>query len=294
MRSAAIRPTDGPTPSTGHTSSTGRTGRSVHGIREPLSPAERIRAVVGYFLTVYRRTWRGSIIGRFATPLFFLLAMGLGLGSLVDAKAGGVGGLSYLHFVVPAIVATQAMWVAMGESTYQVMGYFKWNKMYAAMLATPLRVGDVLFGHLLTVVFHLATATTIFVGVAALFGGFPGWGALWCIPVGVVTGLAFAVPVFAYTASQETEDGFNVLFRLVVSPLMLFSGTFFPIDQLPVWLQPIAWATPLWHGVELARGAATGVVSSPVPAWVHVAALLSFVGVGGWLALRLFTRRLIA
>ncbi|MBK8733183.1 MAG: ABC transporter permease [Actinomycetales bacterium] len=272
----------------------GRAGRGGHGTREPLSWLERIRAVVGYFLTVYRRTWRGSIIGRFASPLFFLLAMGLGLGSLVDAKAGGVGGLSYLHFVVPAIVATQSMWVAMGESTYQVMGYFKWNKMYAAMLATPLRVADILTGHLLTVVFHLATATTIFVAVAAEFGGFAGWGALWCIPIGVLTGLAFAVPVFAYTASQQTEDGYNILFRMVVSPLMLFSGTFFPIAQLPVWLQPIAWATPLWHGVELARGAATGVVSSPVAAWVHVAALLAFVGIGWVLALRLFTRRLVA
>ncbi len=272
----------------------GRAGRGGHGIREPLSWLERIRAVVGYFLTVYRRTWRGSIIGRFASPLFFLLAMGLGLGSLVDAKAGGVGGLSYLHFVVPAIVATQSMWVAMGESTYQVMGYFKWNKMYAAMLATPLRVADILTRHLLTVVFHLATATTIFVAVAAEYGGFAGWGALWCIPIGVLTGLAFAVPVFAYTASQQTEDGYNILFRMVVSPLMLFSGTFFPIAQLPVWLQPIAWATPLWHGVELARGAATGVVSSPVAAWVHVAALLAFVGIGWVLALRLFTRRLVA
>ena len=81
---------------------------------------------------------------------------------------------------------------------------------------------------------------------------------------------------------------------MVVSPLMLFSGTFFPIAQLPVWLQPIAWATPLWHGVELARGAATGVVSSPVAAGVHVAARLAFVGIGWGLARRLFPRRLVA
>ncbi len=265
--------------------------RLAHGVRRPLAPGERLLGPLEYFATVYRRTWRGSIIGRFLSPLLFLLSMGLGLGSLVDERAGGVDGTSYLHFVVPGIVATQAMWIAMGESTYQVFSYIKWNRMYHSMLATPLRVSEVLRGHLAAVVGHLTLGTTIFVAVAALFRGFSSWEALLTIPIGVLTGLAFAVPIFAYTGKQTGDDGFNILFRLVLTPLMLFSGTFFPISQLPGWMQPVAWVTPLWHGVELSRGAATGGLTL---GWglLHAAVLVGFV-VGGWYAaVRIFTRRL--
>ncbi len=266
--------------------------RGRPGVRPPLPTAQRVASVAAYFVDVYRRVWPGSIIGRFLSPLLFLLSMGLGLGSLVDRSSGGVDGHSYLQFVVPALVATQAMWVAMGESTYQVMGYLKWNRMYEAMLATPLSVRDVLTGHLLTVAGHLTVATTIFVGVAALFGGFASWWALLGIPLGVLTGLAFAIPIFGYTARQEDEDGFNILFRLVVTPLMLFSGTFFPVEQLPALLRPVAWVTPLWHGVAASRAAAFG---QPV-SWafaLHVLVLVAFVGAGWVWALRGFTRRLV-
>jgi lipooligosaccharide transport system permease protein len=266
--------------------------RAQHGIRQPLGVGERWRAVFGYLLAVYRRTWRGTVIGRFLSPLFFLLSMGLALGALVDERAGGIDGTPYLQYVVPAIVATQAMWVSMGESTYQVLGYFKWNRAYHAMLATPLAVRDVLVGHLIAVVAHLSLATSIFMVVAAAFGGFGSWWALLCLPVAVLTGMAFTVPIFAFTATQEGDDGFNILFRWVMTPLMLFSGTFFPVAQLPVWMQPVAWLTPLWHGVEPSRQAATGQI-----AWgsfgLHVLALLTFVGVGWVLAVRTFTRRLV-
>ena len=130
---------------------------------------------MAHHFVVYRRTWRGSIITRFLSPLFFLLSMGLGLGALVDDSAGGVDGLPYLQFVVPGILAMQAMMTAFGESTYAVMGYIKWNQMYAAMLATPLRVVEVLGGHLAVVAFHLFTGSLIFVLVSAPFGAFASW-----------------------------------------------------------------------------------------------------------------------
>src|SRR5829696_455157 len=138
-------------------------GRLDSGPRPGLSQAERLGAVMGHHLLVYRRTWRGSIIGRFLSPLFFLLSMGLGLGALVDDRAGGVDGVPYLTYVVPGILAMQAMMTAFGESTYAVMGYLKWNQMYSAMLATPLRVAEVLGGHLAVVAFHLSTGALIFV-----------------------------------------------------------------------------------------------------------------------------------
>jgi lipooligosaccharide transport system permease protein len=113
------------------------------------------------------------------------------------------------------------------------------------------------------------------------------------VPAAVLTGLAFAVPTFALSARLENDNGFSILFRFVVTPLMLFSGTFFPIDQLPVWMQPLAWVTPLWHGVELCRDAATGTA----PGWLglaHLAVLLVYVGVGWVLARASFTRRLVS
>lgn len=266
--------------------------RATHGTRHPLSRGERVLAILGYFATVYRRTWRGSIIGRFLSPLFFLLSMGLGLGALVDDRSGGIDGSPYLHFVVPAIVATQAMWVAMGESTYQVLGYIKWNMAYHAMLATPMTVRDILAGHLLSVVGHLVTATSIFMAVAALFGGFSSWLALLGLPIAVLTGMAFTIPIFAFTATQDGDSGFNILFRWIMTPLMLFSGTFFPIDQLPIWMQPLAWVTPLWHGVEASRQAATGAVDA-VPLIGHLLVLVVFIVVGWVLAERSFTKRLV-
>ena len=268
--------------------------RATRGVRQPLSPAERVLAVLGYHAVVYSRTWRGSIITRLLSPVLFMLSMGIGLGALVDDRAGGIDGRPYLHFVVPGIVATQTMWVAWSESSYQVLGYIKWNMGYHAQLATPLRVRDVLAGHVLAITGHLVVATTLFMAVAALFGGFGSWWALACLPIGVLTGLAFTTPIFAFTATQEGDDGFNILYRWIITPLMLFSGTFFPVDQLPGWMQPVAWVTPLWHGVEACRAVAAG--SPGAGGWLplggHVLVLVAY-GVAGWLlAERTFTRRL--
>lgn len=251
-----------------------------------------LAAVLEYFWVVFRRTWRGSLMSRFASPLMFLGSLGLGLGALVDSSSGGVNGVPYLHFVVPALIANQAMWVAMGESTYQVMTYIMWNKMYRAMLATPLSVADVLVGHLTAVAGHLSLASVIFIGVCAALGAVSGWGLVVCLPVAVLTGLAFAVPLFAFTATQESDAAMSILFRLVVTPLMLFSGTFFPITSLPGILQPVAWVTPLWHGVELCRGAVIGGLGAGT-AVAHLGVLLLYVGLGGWAAHRTFTRRLV-
>lgn len=265
--------------------------RHVHGPRDPLRPPERVGAVASYFLIVYRRTWKGSLFSRFASPLLFLLAMGLGLGSLVNASSGGVDGVPYLQFVAPGMVAVQAMMVAVSESTYPVYGLFTWNRMYHSMLATPLTVTDLLLGHLSVVAAQGGIATIAFVLVAALFGGFSSWWVLLAVPVGVLVTLAFAVPIFGFSSRAKGDGAFNVVYRLVITPLMLFSGVFFPIDRLPGWFEPVAWVTPLWHGVELVRGSAHASLA-PFDL-VHLAVLLLFIGLGWVYAHRGMTRKLI-
>lgn len=266
--------------------------RHVHGERSPLRPAERVGAVAGYFLVVYRRTWKGSLFSRFVSPLLFLLAMGLGLGSLVDGASGGVDGVPYLAFVAPGLVAVQAMMVAVSESTYPVYGLFTWNRMYHSMLATPLTVTDLLLGHLAVIAVQGGIATAAFVLVAALFGGFASWWVLLALPVGVLVTLAFAVPLFGFTARAKGDSSFNVVYRLVVTPLMLFSGVFFPVDRLPLVLELLAWITPLWHGVELIRSAGQG--SFGAFDLVHLLVLLLFIGVGWVYARSGMTRRLVS
>jgi len=258
----------------------------------PLPAPAPWRPVFGSWLTAYKRTWRGSIFGRFLSPVLFLLSMGLGLGGLVDKSAGGVGGVPYLQFVVPGILAAQAMWVAMGESSYPVMGAIRWNMKYHAMLATPVGIDDILIGHLGYVAMQITGATAIFIGVAALFGSFGSWWVLLCLPITVLTGMSFAVPVFAFSAKQEGDGGFNILFRFIMTPLFLFSGVFFPIDQLPAIIRPIAWLMPLWHGVDANRSLALG---SPDIAGVlgHTAYLVIAIVIGALLARRSFTKRLV-
>jgi len=250
------------------------------------------RPVFGSWATAYKRTWRGSIFGRFLSPVLFLLSMGIGLGSLVNQSAGGVAGVPYLQFVVPGILAAQAMWVAMGESSYPVFGAIRWNRKYHAMLAAPIGIDDILIGHLAYVAMQIAGATVIFMGVAALFGSFASWWVLLTLPITVLTGMAFAVPVFAISAKQESADGFNILFRFIMTPLFLFSGVFFPVDKLPALLRPVAWVMPLWHGVEANRSLALG---SPDFAGVlgNTAYLLVVIVIGAWFARRTFTKRLV-
>lgn len=246
-----------------------------------------------YWLTQYRRTWRGSAVTSLLEPLGFLAAMGIGLGTLVDRGTGSatLPGVSYLEFLAPGLLAATAMQTASFESSYPVMGAIKWQRQYHAMLATPLGVVDLLAGHLMFVAFRLVTTLTVFVAVMGAFGaiGSP-WG-VFALPVAVLTGMAYATVIFAFSVRQDTDGGFAMLFRFAIMPMFLFSGTFFPVSQLPGWLEPVAWVTPLWHGVELCRSLALG-TPQMVPALLHVGYLAVWSVAGFVVARRCFERRL--
>ena len=245
-----------------------------------------------YWLFQYKRTWRGSVISTILFPVLFLASMGVGLGTLVDSSTtGGVEGHSYLVFLAPGLLAATAMQTAVGESTYPVMGAIKWIKTYHAMLATPLGVLDVLVGHLLYIGVRVLIGSTIFLAVMTAFGAVDSPLALLTLPAALLTGLAFATPVGAYSAVLETDYGFAVLLRFVVVPLFLFGGVFYPVTQLPLVLEQLAYLTPLWHGVALSRELALG-TATVGSTLLHVAYLAVWIVVGFAFAVRNYQRRL--
>jgi lipooligosaccharide transport system permease protein len=248
-----------------------------------------------YWVTVYRRTWKGTAVSSFLMPVLYLVAMGVGLGGFIDGPAArqSLGGVSYLQFVAPGLLAATAMQTAMGESTYPVYGNFKWTKVYLSMVASPLDVASVLLGHLTYVAFRLVVTCAVFVVVLAAFGLVPGVGAgLLALLVAVLVGMAHATAVFAFSATIDKDAGFAVLFRLGMIPMFLFSGAFFPVSQLPQVFEWLAYVMPLYHGVELSRMLLTGESVLGVAA-LHVAYLLAWLVVGGLLARRRFARRLV-
>jgi lipooligosaccharide transport system permease protein len=252
--------------------------------------ARRVARSYAYWAYAYRRTWRGSVISSFASPALYLAAMGLGLGALVDASASrGVAGLPYLGYVAPGILAATAMQTGAGEATYPVMSAIKWRRTYFAMLATPLGPGDALVGHLLWIATRVALAGAAFLAVMTLSGAASGPSVVLALPAAVLVGVAFAAPVMAFSATRRNDAGFAALFRFGLLPLFLFSGVFFPVAQLPALLRPVAYATPLWHGVGLCRGLALGRLDLLAAAG-HVAYLLAMTALGLFLAWRAYAR----
>lgn len=250
-----------------------------------------LRVVEGHART-YLRTWKGTAATTFAAPVLFLAAMGLGLGALVDdGRGAAVPAGTYLAFLAPGLLAATAMQTAATDTTWPVMAGIKWLKTYHAALATPVSPRDLVAGHLGWVTLRIGFSALVFAAVMVAFGATgPAAAALAVLPA-VLTGAAFASLITAYSASRENEYALATLHRFVVMPLYLFSGTFFPLSQVPSALQPIAYVSPLWHGVELTRAAALG----GAPAWpaaVHTAVLVVCVVVGFPLAVRALTARL--
>lgn len=253
----------------------------------------RWRAVYAHMWRTYTHTWRGTIYTKVLEPVLFLAAMGVGLGSLVNSHHhGGLGGLSYLDFVAPGLVAASGMQTASFEATWPVLGQIKWHRTYFGMLAGPLTVTDVVAGQMAWIATSIATSTGIYLAAAAVFGAVHSAFAVLAFPAAVLTGLAFAAPIAAFAATVQNDTAFSMLYRFGVIPLFLFSGTFFPITQLPRWMQYVAYATPLWHGVSLTRDLVLGQLHA-VEDLGHLAYLVALLVVGVLLARRTFARRLV-
>jgi lipooligosaccharide transport system permease protein len=238
----------------------------------------------------YRRVWRGTAITSIINPVFYLGALGVGLGTLVNKSAGASLGVPYIDFVAPGMLAATAMTIASGEASWPVMGSIKWTRQYFAMLATPIGTRDIVLGHQLWMTVRVASTSVVYLAVIAAFGGV---NSIYGIPAHRPRPLGAAFDaIAAYAATVDSDAAFVPINRFIVVPMFLFSGTFFPVSRLPLPLEWLAYATPLWHGVELCRMFTLGQVHV-LAALGHMAYLLLFVVIGYAWALRTYAARLL-
>jgi lipooligosaccharide transport system permease protein len=248
------------------------------GSRRAIHPFERS-------LYLYRRTWLVLVSG-FFEPLFYLLAVGFGIGSLIGSVPGPDGQpVPYQLFVAPALLASSAMNGAIFEVTFNVYGKLRWDKVYDAMLSTPLGVGDIALGEIAWALFRGLLYAIGFVLVILVLGLFRSPFFLLAIPAAMLIGFAFAAVGMAATTFVRSWQDFDLI-QLILLPLFLFSATFYPISTYPPILQTIIQLTPLYHGVDLIRSLALGVIGPGL--LVHVAYLL----VIGFAGLFVVSRRL--
>lgn len=259
----------------------------------PRSTLQGALRMSDFWLTLYRRTWKGSVISSFVTPLLYVLAMGVLLGGFIKGDPAKLeGATSFLMFVAPGMLAAQSMTLVFGETMYPVMGMIRWNKTYFSMIASPLSVRDVVASQLAFVLLRVGLTSAVFILVMSPFGVFSSvGGALLALVVQVLVGLAFAAPMLALTSSLKDESAFSVIFRLGMIPMFLFSGAFFPVSNLDPVLEVLARLTPLWQGVDLTRMLTVGHVDA---GWtlVHLAYLGVLAALGCVLAVRRLEKRL--
>lgn len=242
----------------------------------------RLREMKGYVSYV--------VTSSFGNPIIYLLALGVGLSNLVPQ---GIEGVPFLVFVAPAMLMSTILTIGAEEGMYPVLGGFKWHKIFFAIHATPITPGQIIGGFLVHLAMRFGFTAGIFYLALLAFGAVPNATGWLMIPVAIVGAYAILTPLAAYSASIEDDRGqFALIQRLVVMPMFLFSGTFFPLSQVPDWLEWVGWISPLWHASQLGRVAS---YSMAEPIWltvVHALVLLGYAYVGLVLMHRAFVKRL--
>jgi lipooligosaccharide transport system permease protein len=250
--------------------------------------------VASWHAAVFRRMWTTNALSSLIQPLLYMLGLGVGVGSLVDRTQRStdvLGGASYVAYVAPALMVTTAMTLAAAESLWPIMGGFVWQRSYYGIAATPLGARDIVGGHGLFMAVRCIVASSAVGIVLALFPDARDWGLIAVVFVAALTGVSFAMPLMAFSSLPRHDQGFAAINRFLIIPLFLFGGAFYPVSQLPAWVQVPVKILPLWHGVELARAATLGGLSG-ASIGVHLAVLIAWALVGTVVAVRLFARRL--
>jgi lipooligosaccharide transport system permease protein len=247
--------------------------------------------------TIFRKYWKTIMLPNLFEPLLYLVALGLGLGAFI--REGGINGLTYTQFVAPGLLASNAMFAASFESTFNTFIRLKIGRVYDAIVATPVNAEDIVAGEYLWAGTRAALYGTGFLGVITVLGFafspeallVSSFWALLIPPVLLLVGIMFSVMGTLFTSLIESLDLYSYYFTLVVTPLFLFSGIFFPVEDFPAPVPQIAWFTPLYHAVNVCRGLATGLSPENL---VDVAWILVFTAVLALLPIHFMRKRLIS
>lgn len=242
-------------------------------------------------LVVYRRIWKISFITPLLEPLFYILAFGLGFSGLIGRIHYGGTELSYTQFIAPALIATAVMSNAFFETTYASFVRMYYQKTFDAILATPLSLEEIIIAEIVWSATKAAGAAAIMLTVLAVLGFVHLPQGLLLIPLAFLGGLAFGAIGMFFTGIIPSIDMFNLPIFLFITPMFLFSGTFFPVSNLPQWIRPLASAFPLYHLTELARWFSLGIKeANPI---ASAAYLILFTFFFTYLALKFMRKRLI-
>ena len=240
--------------------------------------------------------WIWLIIGiSIANPVLYLVSIGLGVGAYIDKNTGGMGvdGVSYITFLAPALLATAAIQGAIDESVFPTLEGFKWNKIFFSMNSTPLSGNHIAMGVFFNSLIRVIFTAVMYWVVMLAFGVLESPRSWLAIFTAVMAGAAFGAMMQALAGLLENENiFFTVLNRFVIMPLFLFSGTFYPLTNMPIYLQWIGWISPLWHATELGRWLTYGHEISTQMLYVHFVFLNSLLLIGVIASRRIFTRRL--
>ncbi len=240
--------------------------------------------------------WRTIIAAvDIGNPLFYLIAVGIGIGVLVEQGSGtsGTNGIKYIAFIAPALLANTAITGIMDETVFPTIEGFKWRKLFFAQNATPITGRQIALGVYLAALCRAVFSVSVYYILLLAFNVVDFGVSFLIVPTAILGGAAFgAVILFAAAKIEKDDQFFNILGRLVIMPMFLFSGTFFPLSSMPIYLQPIGWVSPLWHATELGREAAFDYGISNFMVIVHIVVLATLVVVGLILSMRQFEKRL--
>ena len=259
--------------------------------------ASSSRHVAEYRLRNMWKWKRAIVMHGLGGPFLYLASVGVGVGALVDANNpnGGIDGVSYLMFLAPALLASAAIQGGQDEVTFPVLHGFIWAKLFYAMHATSLTARQIANGVLMASFVRTAFTAFCYWLVLLGFGAVSLSSAVTLIPSAMFAGLAFSTFVMWVASKVTNDDGFFAIFgRFVITPMFLFSGTFYPLQSLPLTVQWIGWISPLWHATEMGRALSYGPGTGAPLFWVHVAFLSAMSITGLLLAHRQFERRLSA
>jgi lipooligosaccharide transport system permease protein len=238
-------------------------------------------------LLVWRKLAFASVLGNIADPLLYMLALGYGLGSFI----GDVGGMPYIAFIGTGMVCQSAMFTASFEGMYSAFSRMHVQRTWEGIINAPIGLDDVVLAEWIWAASKAALSTATILAVIMVLGFGHTWLALWILPLGFLVGLAFGAFGLVMNALAPGYDFFTYFFTLVLTPMLLLSGVYFPVDQMPGWLAATANLLPLKHAIDLARP----LMMAQVPADIalHVAVLLAYAAGAYYLALVLTRRRLL-